>query len=659
MDPDTAVLNLQLGYEIDSKFDDQHTGDEWSRNRRFAVVIDAGSSGSRVLVYSWKDPLYVRKIAAKDSERGASMLSGLPVIEQGSQTGEWQFKEDPGISSYAHDPQNVTAHLRPLLDFAETVVPEHKRPSTPVYLLATAGMRLINVDAQDSLLAIACKYVQRHYKFSVDGGCNLHFRVISGELEGIYGWTSVNYLKNGFGHDDPNSHTFGFLDMGGASTQVAFEPTKEMAELHDDDLTALKMRSIDGTELSYKVFVTTFLGFGMNEARRRYLEVLVSGKGVVEGSTGVEGGSGGSDVGGVDSEKRNTRTAVSISSSTSKRQSTSDAIPDPCLPRDLLFTDTSHVPINSPSPPTLRGTGDFTTCLDSLFPLLNKSLPCPDTPCLFNGVHAPIKDFGKHNFLGVSEYWYTSSDIYGLGGVYDHGEFKSKSLEFCSKPWEEILGMYEAKTWPMVHDAARLRLQCFKSAWIMNILHEGLGIPTERVTVAEHGVGSGVGSKGKTSGSFESVNEIRDFSVSWTLGAVLFHAAATVPLKATGREGWAWGYGGWVVMVLVGGGVIGVVGVGVWRRLRRGVTRRNRSDYFYLPEEEWERIQMGGGEGVAMSPFGESGGGAGGAGTGGNGQDGGKVEIVFDAGRDGDGDRGWGGRGSGCGGSAGGGGGGG
>ncbi|KAJ3053470.1 Golgi apyrase, partial [Rhizophlyctis rosea] len=268
-DPDTAVLNLQLGYEIKDDLDDEHDKhDPWARHRRYAVVIDAGSSGSRVLVYSWKDPLHVRKEALKDPVNGPAVLSGLPVIEKGSETGEWQFKEDPGISWYANDPHNVTSHLRPLMDFAETVVPKHKRPSTPVYLLATAGMRLINLDAQDALLAIACRYVQRHYTFSIDGGCNLHFRVITGELEGIYGWASVNYLKNGFRSHDAEAHTFGFLDMGGASTQIAFEPTREMAVLHDDDLTGMKLRSVDGGEMRYKVFVTTFLGFGMNEARR-------------------------------------------------------------------------------------------------------------------------------------------------------------------------------------------------------------------------------------------------------------------------------------------------------------------------------------------------------------------------------------------------------
>ncbi|KAI8586395.1 nucleoside phosphatase GDA1/CD39, partial [Geranomyces variabilis] len=441
----------------------------------YGIVIDAGSSGSRVQVYSWIDPLQTRARAEQRS---------LPIIDKADEAGaRWQMKEEPGISSFAGRPGTVAGHLKPLLDFAESVVPKKLHESTPIYLLATAGMRLVSDADREAIMAETCEFVRTRYAFATLGGCARHFRVISGELEGIYGWITVNYLKGGFDAavsvNGTARHTYGFLDMGGASTQIAFEPTPDMAIAHNEDLTGLKLRFLGGEEVSYRVFVSTFLGFGVNEARRRYLEGL------------------------------------------------------PCLPRGLVVTLPSS---NTATGAAVQynGTGVFRTCLASLLPLLNKSLPCPELPCLFNGVHAPISDALR--FLGVSEYWYTSSDVYGLGGAYDHAVFLSSTEKFCAQSWDEIQALHAKGAWPAVGSMLdRLHLQCFKSAWILTVLHDGLGVPKEKVRVPgdddEAGSGVGVVGQGASGAAFESVNEIGRFGVSWTLGAMVMHVAATIPTR--------------------------------------------------------------------------------------------------------------------------------
>ncbi len=119
--------------------------------------------------------------------------------------------------------------MRPLLDFAASTIPTSQHSSTPIFLFATAGMRLVPLSAQTRLLNEACSLVRSEYGFLVAPGygCDMAFQVISGilfradvtlgELEGIFGWLTVNYLKHGLAHSpveaDDKPATYGFLDM--------------------------------------------------------------------------------------------------------------------------------------------------------------------------------------------------------------------------------------------------------------------------------------------------------------------------------------------------------------------------------------------------------------------------------------------------------------
>ncbi|KAJ3031680.1 UNVERIFIED_CONTAM: Golgi apyrase [Siphonaria sp. JEL0065] len=479
------------------------TVEEWQAVRNYGIVVDAGSSGTRLLVYSW--------VPGR-----AAAGSGLPLINKAFP--DWASDKEsflnisPGLSSLASfdDPPSLEAtaeYLRPLLDFAKAAVPEAKHESTPLYFLATAGMRLVQQDRRDALMLYACRAVRLTSTFDVSSGCDTHFRIITGEEEGLYGWIAVNYLNSGFAdtwrqsplppHQDSPS-TYGFLDMGGASTQFAFEPIESMKKEHAQDLKHVQLRTVDGRNMSYHIFVSTFLGFGVNEARRRYVEGLAEDAGLL-------------DPGAVE--------YVSV-------------VHDPCLPDNLALKSDKYLA-------HLVGTGSLQQCLAGLHPYLRKQAPCEKQPCLFDGVSAPIADFTKHRFIGVSEYYYTPTSVPGAvthGGAYHFSEFAKNAELVCQGPYNVLQERYMETNGfapePGSVEENRLQLQCFKSAWVLEILHDGFGIPREHVldeaaaTTMSAWITSSSAASSKS--PFEPANELNGFKISWTLGAMLLHVSSLI-----------------------------------------------------------------------------------------------------------------------------------
>lgn len=99
-----------------------------------------------------------------------------------------------------------------------------------------------------------------------------------------------------------------------------------------------------------------------------------------------------------------------------------DPLPDVCLPSGMtqVATDKSGVTHH------LIGTGRFDDCLESVNPLLNKSVPCQKSPCSINGVHQPRIDL-HNSFYGFSEFWYSTEDVFRMGGLYNYEKFKRKA----------------------------------------------------------------------------------------------------------------------------------------------------------------------------------------------------------------------------------------
>ena len=435
----------------------------------------------------------------------------------------------PGLSSFADNLEGVGAYLAPLLDHARKHIPPSLQPDTPLFLLATAGMRLLSPEKQAEVLQETCNFLKFHSNFKIDGPskvgpCGSSVRIITGEEEGLFGWIAVNYLMDGFKGSDDSRLTYGFLDMGGASTQIAFEPSEEERQ-RARNLMDVRLRLLDGQDINHKVFVTTWLGYGTNQARERYVAQLINEYEVSRTSSGPE-----------------------------------EDIHDPCLPKDLIITNTPVQPegasSHAKSPHRFVGTGSWEQCLAKSLPLLNKDAPCPDSRCLFNGVYVPAIDFKASNFIGVSEYWYSTEQSFRLGGPYDFVQYERAASDFCSQDWTHILKEHEdARTgghlggdgeveqdgvivetgkWGLDVEIPRLQMQCFKAAWIVNVLHEGIGMPRivdagGNGTTAGDKIAAQAQNKGLGRPSFQSMDSVGDIAISWTLGKMVLEASREVP----------------------------------------------------------------------------------------------------------------------------------
>jgi len=211
----------------------------------FGIVIDAGSTGSRLHIFTWN--------ASTAGERLPANLS--TPVELAADT----FATTPGISS----PGGLDA-LDTVLEHARTDLAPFKAKwgDIPIFLKATAGMRILtDARRQGVMTQVRAKLRATGFQYRSDAQA----RVISGEEEGVFGWLTVNYrlgkLKQGeiFELED----TVGALDLGGASTQVTFKP------MASPDILANLFPVRLGMQVAEDVYTHSFLHFGENEAIRR------------------------------------------------------------------------------------------------------------------------------------------------------------------------------------------------------------------------------------------------------------------------------------------------------------------------------------------------------------------------------------------------------
>ncbi|KAJ9558908.1 hypothetical protein OSB04_013522 [Centaurea solstitialis] len=234
----SASTDPDAVFPSNRKFLPNYGGTDPALNR-YAVIFDAGSSGSRVHVYCFDQNLDL-----------VHMVKSL----------RFSFR-------YANDPKGASDSLRPLIEKAEKAVPEDMRRSTPVKLGATAGLRQLGFDESEKILR-AVKEVLKESKLKAD---DKWVSVLDGTQEAAYQWVSINYLLKTLGKK--YSDTVGVVDLGGGSVQMAYAISEEDAAKAPKPSNGqdpfVKEMLLMGTK--YYLYVHSYLHYGLLAARAQIL----------------------------------------------------------------------------------------------------------------------------------------------------------------------------------------------------------------------------------------------------------------------------------------------------------------------------------------------------------------------------------------------------
>lgn len=445
-----------------------------SDGRQYAILMDAGSSGTRVGIYTW---------TSSCADVGHLLnITALTDPVDGQQVGK---KIKPGLSSRANDPDSATSYIEVLLDFAAAHIPPEKQAETPLYILATAGMRLLTQEQQDAIYNNLLTNIPKKYQFKLGPH---HIETITGKEEGVYSWVSINYLSHKLDRVDKvtgkREPTIGMIEMGGASAQIAFEITSEehMDEIVKKsgakaakDLQEYLYHLYLGTTTpneagkTYLLYSRTFLGLGADAARRTYLSTLILGSDAY---------------------------ADLVSGSDLKKLTVSD----PCLPpgsqSTAQFLDADGKPIQV----DLQGIGSFQECNVILQSLVDSENPChpADTTCPLKELKETGVGFEDHDFDGLGQLYYSLTDLIKKEGSFNYEKVAGQVEGECNGSARRK----RQSSLAVSADEKISTLTCFKSAWTLTFLHQELLMPS-------------------TYTHFNTLDQIDGISADYPLGALL------------------------------------------------------------------------------------------------------------------------------------------
>ncbi|XP_034458500.1 ectonucleoside triphosphate diphosphohydrolase 2 [Hippoglossus hippoglossus] len=380
----------------------------------YGIVLDAGSSHTALYIYKWP----------------ADKQNGTGVVTQHSEC----HVKGGGISSYAGQQGAAGQSLEVCLDQAVKDIPKERHRLTPVYLGATAGMRLLNKYSPEQSGRILQEVGHRiqSYPFNYQGAA-----ILSGQKEGAYGWVTVNYLlenfiKYGFvGHWlSPGRPTVGALDFGGASTQITFATQEDVEDKND----TMKMR-LYGHE--YSLYTHSFLCYGRDQVLKRLQAHLVKSQGYSQSAV---------------------HPCYPAGHSMSFKLST--IFNSPCT---VKYAPSSYNPEASV---TLQGSGHYEHCVGNVSEIFSFD-SCSFSRCSFDKVFQPNV---TGSFMAFSAFFYTHSFLQEVTGitVNSPSRLDDAARTVCTMSFSQMLLLAPKQK-------SRLQDYCASSVFIKVLMLRGYG----------------------------------------------------------------------------------------------------------------------------------------------------------------------------------------
>lgn len=357
--------------------------------------------------------------------------------------------------------------------------------------LATAGMRSLQATDKTKFETIQKNIVDFFLKQGFFGA-NEAWKMITGEEEALYGWVTANYTLGGF--DDHSSREIcGFMEMGGASMQIAYESLPNNRGNYEGDLTEVTLNW--GGKKTYLVYAKTFLELGLNLAFQ-----------------------------------------------THQRNHPSGTI-DPCLPNgypSIIVNETKTI-----TPPV--ASARVTDGLEQT----RKLLGCKDEECL-SGSRCNTRNraclLENHpslegiKFVGGAMFWHATRGMFVDTDHYNSNGFRHSMEGFAAIPWRQHLervGEWMLKGKPrtdltyegerkLATMEQRKATALFAAMLVYSCLHDGFGLQEYRFQPFNGGT------------ELDVNGDCKPVPFSWTLGMVLLQVTGCKPQTQTWAE---WGQG--------------------------------------------------------------------------------------------------------------------